>query len=60
MDSITIFEKIFRVIMSCETMEQYTIALNYLNLACKNGYIEQRFRDAIYIGIYIDKFYEIE
>jgi len=59
MDSISIFEKIFRVIESCETKEQLFYAHRYLNLAEQNGYIAKEFKRAIYFDIFFRKSEEL-
>jgi len=54
-----IFTKIFKVINSCETMTQLEVALNYLKIAEKNGFIKPEFMTAIYLSIYIEKYEEL-
>jgi hypothetical protein len=50
-----IFTKIFNVIDSCTTKEQLKVAKVYLELASKNGYIDDMFKDAIYYQFYLAK-----
>ena len=55
-----IFTKIFKVINSCETMNQLEVALEYLKMAEKNGYIAEEFMTAIYLTIYMEKHEELK
>ena len=56
---IQIFEKIFKVIMSCETMTQLEMAYIYLCLAYENGFISEELMKAIYFSIYLSKYNEL-
>ena len=55
-----IFIKIYDVIHSCRTLPQLYVALEYLELAARNGYIDPVFKTAIYTHIYLDKYKELD
>ena len=54
-----IFIKIYNVIHSCIDRRQLFYALRYLDQAEKGGFIDPKFRQAIYLNIYLDKKREI-
>lgn len=52
---VKIYEKIIRVIHSCDTQDQLDNANKYLKLAEKNGYIPEEMGVALYYNVFLTK-----